>query len=114
MEPYHPDLILTNCPGCPMFLDKWQYAIHEMQGKSYGRNGEGIPVLTYEELAGLVLGYDPWDLGLQLHQVPCEPLLDKMGIHYDPAKKYCGKNGKDLGEPARNPFEQKKILTFKD
>ncbi len=24
----------------------------------------GIPVLTYEELAGLLLGYDPWDIGL--------------------------------------------------
>src|SRR5208283_1359561 len=22
MEPYKPDMILTNCPGCPMFLDR--------------------------------------------------------------------------------------------
>ena len=27
MEPYQPDMIITNCPGCPMFLDRWQYAL---------------------------------------------------------------------------------------
>jgi heterodisulfide reductase subunit B len=99
MEPYKPDFIVTNCPGCPVFLDRWQYAISEIEGKTYGPNGEGIPVLTYEELAGLVLGYDPWDLGLQMHQVQSEPLLDKMGISYDPAKKFKGLNDKDLGVP---------------
>jgi heterodisulfide reductase subunit B len=99
MEPYHPDLILTNCPGCPMFLDRWQYAISEMEGKTYGTNGQGIPVLTYEELAGLILGYNPWELGIQVHQVPVEPLLDKIGIPYDITKKFLGINGEDLGKP---------------
>ena len=88
MEPYQPDMIITNCPGCPMFMDKWQYAIAEMSGKTYGQNGYGIPVFTYEEVAGLVLGYSPWDLGLQVHQVAVEPLLDKMGIQYDKAAKF--------------------------
>ncbi|MGD0710190.1 MAG: heterodisulfide reductase-related iron-sulfur binding cluster [Bacteroidales bacterium] len=101
MEPYEPDMILTNCPGCPMFLDKWQYAIAEMEGKTYGKNGQGIPVFTYEELAGLVLGYNPWDLGLQVHQVSCEPLMDKIGIPYDPSKKYADKNGVTLGIPEK-------------
>jgi len=82
-----------------MFLDRWQYAISEMEGKTYGKNDQGIPVFTYEELAGLVLGYDPWDLGLQMHQVACEPVLDKMGIKYDPEKKYLGRGGKDMGRP---------------
>jgi heterodisulfide reductase subunit B len=81
-------------------MDKWQYVIGEMDGQTYGPNRQGIPVLTYEELAGLVLGYDPWDLGLQMHQVNCEPLLQKMGVDYDPSQKYKGKNGKDLGKPA--------------
>jgi len=99
MEPYHPDLIITNCPGCPYFLDRWQYVIAETEGKTYGRNGFGIPVFTYEEIAGLVLGYDPWDLGLQLHQVAVEPLLDKMGIEYDPKAKYLGLNKKDIMKP---------------
>ena len=100
MAPYKPDFIVANCPGCAMFLDKWQYAIAEMEGTTYGQNGHGIPVLTYEEMAGLVLGYDPWELGMQMHQVDVEPLLDKMGIEYDPAAKYLGRNGKYIGKPA--------------
>jgi len=104
MRPYKPDFILTNCPGCPMFLDRWQYAISEMEGITYGENGSGIPVLTYEELAGMILGYDPWDIGLQVHQVPVEPLLDKIGIPYDPSSKFLGKDGKYLGKPAVPTF----------
>ena len=103
MKPYKPDFILTNCPGCPMFLDRWQYTLSEMEGVTYGDQGRGIPVLTYEELSGLMLGYDPWDVGLQVHQVPVEPLLDKIGIPYDPDKKYLGKEGLDLGKPAMPP-----------
>ncbi len=99
MAPYKPDFILTNCPGCPMFLDRWQYALSEMEGITYGENGQGIPVLTYEELAGLVLGYDPWDLGLQVHQVPVEPLLQKMGVPYDPGKKFLTRDGLPMGRP---------------
>lgn len=100
MEPYEPDMIITNCPGCPMFLDRWQYALSEMEGKTYGKNGNGIPVFTYEEVAGLVLGYDPWEIGLQLHQVPAEPLLDKIGIEYNPEMKFRGPDGEDLGRPS--------------
>ena len=99
MEPYKPDFILTNCPGCPYFLDRWQYTIAELEGKTYGENGFGIPVFTYEELAGLIMGFDPWDLGLQMHQVSVEPLLDKIGVEYDHTKKYLGTNNKDLGKP---------------
>lgn len=99
MEPYHPDAIITNCPGCPYFMDRWQYVIGEQTGKTYGQDGWGIPVFTYEELAGLVLGYDPWDLGLQLHQVGPEPFLDKIGIAYNPDMKYFGLNKKDLLRP---------------
>ena len=99
MRPYEPDFIVANCPGCAMFLDKWQYTISEMEGTTYGANGYGIPVLTYEELAGLVLGYDPWELGLQMHQVAVEPLLDKMGVAYDPEAKYLTRDGKEMGRP---------------
>jgi len=99
MEPFQPDLIIANCPGCTFFLDRWQYVISEMEGKIYGQNGYGIPVLTYEELAGLLLGYNPWDMGLQVHQVAVEPLLNKLGIEYNPDEKYKGINGLDLGKP---------------
>lgn len=69
-------------------------------GKTYGENNYGIPVLSFEELAGLVMGYDSWDIGLQMHQVAVEPLLDKMGIKYNPNNKYKGVNGKNLSMPA--------------
>ena len=101
MEPYRPDFIVANCPGCTFFLDRWQYVISEMEGKTYDMEGYGIPVLTYEEMAGIVLGYDPWDLGLQVHQVDTEPLLKKMGVEYDPLKKFQGPDGRNLGQPAR-------------
>jgi len=99
MLPYKPDLIIANCPGCTFFLDRWQYVIAEMEGQTYGENGYGIPVLTYEELAGLLLGYNPWDIGLQTHQMTVEPLLDKLGVAYDPDMKYKGKDGEELGQP---------------
>jgi len=104
MEPYHPDFIIANCPGCTYFMDRWQYVISEMEHKAYGEYGYGIPVLTYEEVAGLVMGYNPWDLGLQMHQVNCEPLLDKMGIKYEPKEKYRGLNNKNIGKPALSPY----------
>jgi heterodisulfide reductase subunit B len=101
MKPYEPDMIITNCPGCPMFLDRWQYTLNELEGKTYGKNGKGIPVFTFEELAGLVLGYDPWDMGLQMHQIDVEPVLDKIGIEYDPEMKYKGLKGKYIGKPEK-------------
>lgn len=106
MEPYEPDMIITNCPGCPMFFDRWQYALAEMEGKTYGKNGQGIPVFTYEEVAGIVMGYDPWQIGLQVHQVPCEPVLDKIGLEYDPSLKFRGPDGENLGKP-ENPLNLK-------
>ena len=99
MESYKPDMMVCNCPGCTMFLDRWQYTIGEMEGRTYGPGGRGIPVLTYEEMAGLVLGYDPWDLGLQMHQVDAEPLLQKMGIGYQPEDKYKDRDGNYIGQP---------------
>lgn len=99
MKPYQPDLIIANCPGCTFFLDRWQYVLAEMENSTYGENGYGIPVLTYEELAGLLLGYNPWDIGLQLHQVSVESVLDKLCIDYNPELKYKGLQDVDLGKP---------------
>lgn len=107
MEPYKPDFILSNCPGCAYFMDRWQYVIAEMEGKTYDGKGLGIPSLTYEELAGIVLGYDPWDLGLQLHQVNVEPLLQKIGVEYDPSRKFFSRDGRNLGNP-----EKPEVLIF--
>jgi heterodisulfide reductase subunit B len=34
-----------------------------------------------------------------MHQVDCEPLLQKIGVQYDPSMKFKGLNGKNLGKP---------------
>jgi heterodisulfide reductase subunit B len=84
MVPFQPDMIITNCPGCEVFLDKEQWAIHEMMGEDFF-----IPVLTYQEVAGLLMGWDPYEtVGIDFHTVPVEPLLDKMGISYDKGKSW--------------------------
>jgi hypothetical protein len=56
-------------------------------------------VYPCEELAAHCLGYNPWEIGLQMHQVTPEPLLRKMGVHVEVDKKYLGMNGKEMGEP---------------
>lgn len=83
MEPYQPDFIITNCPGCNMFMDRWQYVIQETTGKVYSVDGNGIPVLTYEEVAAILLGYDPIEIGLFMHQTDVLPLLEKIGVEFD-------------------------------
>lgn len=104
MEPYRPDFILTNCPGCNMFIDRWQYTLAEMEHKTYDEEGRGIPVLSHEELTALLMGYDPWKIGLQLHQVQCESLMDKIGIEYNPAEKYADSQGNLLAPPEKPIF----------
>ncbi len=101
MKPYSPDFIVCNCPGCAMFMDKWQYTIAEMEGVTYDEEKKGIPVLTYEEMTGLLLGYDPWELGLQMHQIGTETLLDKIGVSYKAQEKYLGNSGKMLTAPEK-------------
>lgn len=87
MEPWQPDAILTNCPGCNVLLDKEQWAIEQMSGRAFN-----IPTLSYTELAGLLLGWDPYDVvGIQAHTIPVEPLLDKIGIPYDKSREWLTK-----------------------
>ncbi len=100
MKPHNIELIVTNCPGCNMFLDRWQYTIAEMEGQTYDRFGRGIPVMSHEELAALLLGENPWDIGLQAHQVQFEHLMDRIGIPYEPAEKYLGNNKEYIGKPS--------------
>jgi heterodisulfide reductase subunit C len=47
-----------------------------------------------------VLSIDKGKL-IEIHQVAVEPLLDKLGIKYDPEKKYKGRNGEDIGLPEK-------------
>lgn len=101
MKPFKPDLIVANCPGCSMFLDKWQYALSEMEGTTYDDKNQGIPVVTHEELAAIMLGFNPWELGLQMHQVQVDSLFEKIGFKYDKSGKYLDINGITMGKPLK-------------
>lgn len=96
MQPYDVDLIITNCPGCNYFLDRWQYVAGESEHKLYGVDDKAIPVLTFEEITALLLGYNPWEIGLQMHQIPVEPLLEKLGIPYSKEGKYLNTKGPEI------------------
>jgi len=65
-----PDIIITQCPGCTFNLDYYQETVDPID----------IPVLYFSELAALALGASPRDIGLDMHAVPVEPLLERMGI----------------------------------
>ncbi|MFN8135446.1 MAG: hypothetical protein U0Z17_09565 [Bacteroidales bacterium] len=80
VEPYEPGSDHYKLSGVPDVLDRWQYALSEMEGKTYGKNNHGIPVLHTKKWQGCSW-VNPWEIGLQVHQVRAEPLLDKIGIH---------------------------------
>jgi heterodisulfide reductase subunit B len=76
MAPFQPDLLITNCPGCQMVLDHEQWAVNALTGADFW-----VLVLNYAELAGLLLGWDPYEvIGIQSHSVPVESLLAQLGI----------------------------------
>ena len=64
----------------------------------------GYPPGLFEEMAGLVLGFSPWELGLQMHQISVEPLLDKIGVSYKRKEKYLGAKGQYIGQPQTPQF----------
>jgi heterodisulfide reductase subunit B len=72
----NPDVIITQCAGCTLNLDLFQENIMESLGVEMD-----IPVLYVTELVALLMGADPYDVvGLDMHAVPVEPLLERMGI----------------------------------
>ena len=52
-----------------------------------------------------MVGMDPWTLGLQMHQVQVESLLDKMSVKYAPQTKYYL-----AGKPAEGPEKPTVLL----
>ncbi len=69
-----PDVIITQCPGCTFNLDYYQETLSDIVGPL------DIPVLYFSEMAALALGAGPYDIGLDMHAVPVEPLLERLGI----------------------------------
>jgi heterodisulfide reductase subunit B len=72
----NPDLLVTMCAGCTLSLDMCQEKLLRELGVE-----KDIPVLNISELIALLLGADPYKMvGIDMHGVPIEPLLDKIGI----------------------------------
>ncbi|MCD1293930.1 heterodisulfide reductase [Methanocella sp. CWC-04] len=69
-----PDVIITQCPGCIFNLDHYQESLAGSIGDI------DIPVLYISELVALMLGAGPEEIGLDMHIVPVDGLLEKIGI----------------------------------
>lgn len=64
------DVVVVACPMCHSNLDMRQRAM---------KNHQEIPVLYLSEFIGLALGVSPKELGVDLHFVSAEPLIQKIG-----------------------------------
>lgn len=58
------DIILVMCPACLLAFDRLQYSLSIL-----GEMDKTIPVIHVSQLAGLILGLNYEDLGLNLHLV---------------------------------------------
>jgi heterodisulfide reductase subunit B len=64
------DVIVVACPMCHSNLDMRQRAM---------KNHLEMPVLYLSEFIGLSLGFEPKELGIDLHFISSESLLEKVG-----------------------------------
>ena len=64
------DVVVVACPMCHSNLDMRQRAM---------KNHTEIPVLYLSEFIGLAMGVSPKELGVDLHFVSAEPLIQKIG-----------------------------------
>ena len=67
------EVIADTCPFCQLQFDRGQFEIEQKFGVNWG-----LPVMHFCELLGLAQGMSPVELGLELHQISCKPMLDKL------------------------------------
>ncbi len=65
------DAITTACPSC--------YSQYDVQQFMLARAGEkyGIPVISYQELLALAMGFSPEEIGMDMHKVETAGFLEK-------------------------------------
>ena len=109
MQPYEPDFIVANCPGCAMFMDKWQYTISRWKAPPTDRT-DTVFRADLRGTHGTCPGYDPWEIGLQMHQVSGNPCWIKWGILYDPEAKFKTSGERTSGPEMPHVPESLKII----
>ena len=68
------DCIVNVCSFCHL-----QYEVSQVQlNKELGEKKYQIPVLYFTQLLGLAMGLDPLELGLGVHMINTQPLIDKI------------------------------------
>jgi len=68
------DCIVNVCSFCHLQYEASQAQLNkELEEKKYQ-----IPVIYYTQLLGLAMGLNPSELGLDVHMIDTQPLLDKI------------------------------------
>jgi len=67
------DAMTTVCPSC--------YSQYDMQQFMMARAGEkyNIPVISYQELLALSMGFTPGEIGMEMHKIETEAFVKKWG-----------------------------------
>ena len=61
------------CPACFLTLEYAQLTAKE--GKKFN-----IPMIYYTQLLGLAQGLSPEEVGLQLHKIKLDKIIQKLGL----------------------------------
>jgi CoB--CoM heterodisulfide reductase subunit B len=71
------DALTTVCPSC--------YSQYDMQQFMMARSGEkyNIPVISYQELLALAMGFSPEEIGMDMHKVDTSAFLGKREKNLD-------------------------------
>lgn len=71
LKAHEADAMTTVCPSC--------YSQYDMQQFMMARSGEkyGIPVISYQELLALAMGFAPEEIGMDMHKVEVDGFLKK-------------------------------------
>ncbi len=67
------DAITTTCPECFKVYDNNQFFLQRRHKERYG-----IPVITYQQLLGLAMGFDAEEMGLDNHKISADAFLEKL------------------------------------